>query len=100
MSYVLTDDARDDLIDIYIYTLERWDEQQADRYVASLYAIFGKLRASSGRARPEVYEGIRSVNNGTHVVFFMLYGDEIAVVRVLHGARDIERLFREFEPDW
>lgn len=100
MSYVLTDDARDDLVDIYLYTLERWDEEQADRYVAGLYAIFGKLRMSSGRARSEVYEGMRSVNNGTHVVFFMPDGDELVVIRVLHGARDLEGLFREFEPDW
>jgi toxin ParE1/3/4 len=49
------------------------------------------------RARPELSERsnktIRSLAYGNYVIFFMIDGDEVAIVRVLHGARDIPSVF-------
>ncbi|MEM6731044.1 MAG: type II toxin-antitoxin system RelE/ParE family toxin [Myxococcota bacterium] len=98
--FVLSSEAREDLIDIYVYTEERWDEEQADRYLDSFYVIIEGLTLSSGKGRPELHPEVRSVNNGTHVVLFMPHEGEVGIVRVLHGARDIDGLFRDFDPEF
>ena len=46
-----------------------------------------------GRARDEVFPGIRSLAFGRYVVFFQPVPDGIDVVRVLHGSRDIDASF-------
>ena len=46
-----------------------------------------------GRARDELAPGIRSLAFGRYVVFFAPLPEGIDVVRVLHGARDIDNTF-------
>ena len=47
----------------------------------------------AGRARIEIGEDIRSFPHGNYVVFYRPLKDGIAVLHVLHGARDLSRLF-------
>jgi toxin ParE1/3/4 len=47
----------------------------------------------AGRARIEIGDDIRSFPHGNYIVFYRPLPDGIAVLRVLHGARDIARLF-------
>jgi toxin ParE1/3/4 len=47
-----------------------------------------------GRAREELAPGVRSFPFGRYVVFYMPLDDGIDVVRVLHGARDIDVVFK------
>ncbi len=98
--WVLSSEAREYSIDIYVYTEQRWDEEQADRYLDSLYVIIEGLTLNSGKERPELHPEVRSVNNGKHVVSFIPHGGGVGIVRVLHGARDIDGLFRDFEPEF
>jgi len=46
-----------------------------------------------GRARDELAPGIRSLSFGRYVIFFVALSDGIDVVRVMHGARDIDHTF-------
>ncbi len=46
-----------------------------------------------GRARDELALGVRSFPFGRYVVFYVPLDDGIDVVRVLHGARDIDAVF-------
>ena len=46
-----------------------------------------------GRARDELAPRVRSVPFGRYVVFYVPLDDGIDVVRVLHGARDIDAMF-------
>ena len=48
-----------------------------------------------GRGREELAPGVRSFAFGKYVVFFSPLPDGIDVVRVLHGARDIEATLSE-----
>lgn len=43
-----------------------------------------------GRARPELAPSLRSFPVGNYVVFYVPLSDGIEVVRVLHGARDVQ----------
>ena len=46
-----------------------------------------------GRAHDELAPGVRSFQFGRYVVFYVPLHDGIDVVRVLHGARDIDAVF-------
>jgi toxin ParE1/3/4 len=41
------------------------------------------------RARPELDEGLRSCAYDSYVIFFEAKPDEVTVIRILHGARDL-----------
>ena len=49
------------------------------------------------RLRPELGEGIRSCAHGRYVVFFIASANEVVVVRILHGARDLAAQFGAVE---
>jgi toxin ParE1/3/4 len=48
-----------------------------------------------GRLRPELALNLRSFPVDNHVIFYRPIDAGIEVARVLHGARDIDALFRE-----
>ena len=43
-------------------------------------------RPCSFPARDELHEGLRSARHGRYLIFFVEAGDEVRIVRVLHGA--------------
>jgi toxin ParE1/3/4 len=45
-----------------------------------------------GRARPAIMPGIRSFPLGNYLIFFVEERDGIKIVRVLHGARNLETI--------
>jgi toxin ParE1/3/4 len=49
----------------------------------------------AGRTRPELFAGLRSTPFKRYVIFYTVDDDEIRIERVLHGARDIDRLFED-----
>jgi len=48
-----------------------------------------------GRAWPELRPGIRSFVLGSFLVFYRFDATTVEIVRVLHGSRDIEAIFRK-----
>ncbi len=56
-----------------------------------LYAQYPQM----GQLRDRLAAGLRSFPLGAYLVFYRPVADGIEVVRVLHGARRLEDLFRE-----
>lgn len=81
--------------------LEIWDSiaddslAAADRWADHLDEQVRVLATQPmmGRARDELAPGVRSFPFGRYVVFYVPLDDGIDVVRVLHGARDIDAVF-------
>ena len=48
-----------------------------------------------GQQRPDLRPNLRSISHGNYVVFFYSAKDGAEIVGVVHGARDIDTLFRE-----
>lgn len=48
-------------------------------------------------SRPELAAGLRSCAYGHYVIFFQFVPDELVIVRVLHGARDLPAVFESDE---
>lgn len=49
------------------------------------------------RTRPELGEGLRSCAHGHYVIFFEANAQDVLIIRVLHGARDLPNLLADDE---
>ena len=73
-------------------TRARWGEAQAAKYAAQLRDDIKSLcelplRFPEFASRP----GLRRMNSGRHAVFYLVLEERIEIVRVLHGASDLEQ---------
>jgi len=96
--------ASADLIEIWSYIADD-SVANADAFIDRLYETLQVLerQPGSGRRREELAPGVQSFPFGRYVIFYHALGDTIEIVRVLHGARDIESIFeghaRDFDPN-
>lgn len=86
--------ARADLIEIGDFIALDSPERAAS-FVAEIEARMREAaaRPMSFQVRDELHEGLRSARHGRYLIFFLEVGDEVRIVRVLHGARDLPRAF-------
>ncbi len=91
--YNLTPVAKEDLQDIWLYTLDQWGEQQADRYLRQLEECCARLVSlpELDKARDDLRSGYRSILEGSHIIIYRHHLDQIEIVRVLHQRMDPER---------
>jgi toxin ParE1/3/4 len=85
---------QEDLIEIWEYIAD----DNINRAGAFIDIVDGKLRTLAaqpmmGRARDELMAGLRSFPVGRYILFYELVTDGIALVRILHSARDIPTQF-------
>ena len=66
-------------------------EAFANDLSSALRIVAGQPRM--GRDRSDVSNGARSIVLGRYVVFYRFDDDEIMVLRIIHGSRDIPRVF-------
>ena len=88
--------AEADLTDIWDY-VAGYDEQVADAQIERLVKRFGMLATfqGAGRDRNELSKGLKSFPVDRYVIFYRVIAEGIEVIRVLHGSRDIEKLFEK-----
>lgn len=88
--------AEDDLTDIWNYLEER-SEQSANALIESLVKRFVMLCTfqEAGRDRDELKPGLKSFPIDRYIIFYRIIPEGIEIIRVLHGARDIEQIFSE-----
>ena len=86
--------ASSDLIEIWIYIPDD-NVANADAFIDKLYQAIQALgrQPGSGRHREELAPGIQSFPFGRYIIFYRAVTSGIEIVRVLHGARDIENIF-------
>ena len=99
MSYDLSNKARSDLHDIWLYTLDKWSLEQADNYINLLYEEIGHLSLNPilGIDRSRYRTGYKSFQVKSHVIFYREHSTEadIEVVRILHKRMDMENRLRD-----
>ena len=89
-----SDTAKADLADIFGYVAEH-NITAADALVRMIAATCNAVADSVliGRARPDLPGSLRSFPKENYVIYYRIVSGGIEVARVLHGARDIRRLF-------
>ena len=90
----LTQQAREDLIAIWAYVADD-NPSAADRVLDILDARMMRLAEHPllGPARPDIAPGLRYLVSGNYLVLYRVMGESVEVVRVLHGARNLNALF-------
>ena len=90
-NYFLTKAAEADLIDIFVYTLEEWGEDQVYTYKRQLESRFEAilLFPDIGRKHPKLPADIYYLVEGKHYIFYKKVKNEIEVLRLLHYRMDI-----------
>ena len=94
---IYSPEAENDLIEGWLYIAEDKDLETADRVLSSVWNKCSALLKSPelGRRREELSPGLRSIRQGSYVIFYRLARDGVEIARVLHGARDIEGEFQD-----
>ena len=90
-SFRLTGRARSSLMQIGLYTEQRWGRQQRVDYLKAIDDCFQVVADTpmQGRARPEIHDQLRSYPVNKHVVFSLIRDKElIVIVDVLHENMD------------
>lgn len=91
----LSPNARNDLDEIWVYVARERTTEAADRLVDSLTQRFSLLAdmPNIGRKRDDLEPGARSLPVGSYVIYYRRSGRAIEISRVVHGARDVKKLF-------
>jgi toxin ParE1/3/4 len=95
LSVVRTDQAETDLAEILDY-LEDRNPQAAERLATAIderCSLLGQLPLM-GRTREELSPGLRSVVIEQYVLFYRVTATAVEVLRILHGARDIDTIIK------
>ena len=90
-SYELSEAADADLEEIFDYTAGQFSTEQAIRYLLGLENTFQNLclHPKLGRERNEIRKNLRSISYESHTVFYRIIKDQVRIVRILHGSRDV-----------
>lgn len=90
--------ARRDIVEIVTYIASERNAPEAARKVRD--ALLGqceriaRTKAQLGRPRGDLREGLRAFPYRSYIIFFHYLGDGVVeIVRVVHGARDIQAQF-------
>ena len=94
-----TPQAELDLLEIWLFIAED-NEPDADRLIRRIVDRYRKLAEDPklGRERNKLGQSVCSWPVSNYLVFYRPRPDGIELLRVLHGARDLEALF-EHDPE-
>lgn len=87
MRVLISPAAQADLDGIWRFSVERWGEARAERYILAIRNACEALADGrrSGRPVDHIRPGYRKLSVGSHVLFFRIRDDgAIDVVRILH----------------
>lgn len=95
--YTLSKPADQDLEHIFDYTEEEFGIDQALNYLNDLEILFDQLviNPELGRERNKIKPGLRSIPKTSHVIFYRIMPNNIRIIRVLHGSRDLIKFLDE-----
>jgi len=92
--YRISEQAIKDLNAIWIYTLNKWSKEQADRYYD---LIIGEIEFISdnfltGKSAEQTRKNYRVTKIKSHLIFYRkIENDIVEVVRILHQRMDIKK---------
>jgi toxin ParE1/3/4 len=97
--YRLTPAAQNDLEGIWLYTLEQWSPQQADRYADILEDTLDRLlfMPEMARERPEFDPPVRIHPSAEHLIVYRIEGDLLVILRILGAGQDWQAILRAID---
>ena len=97
MAHRLSPEAESQLDGIWLHVAtESGSIGSADRIIDTITDRFWLVAQHPhiGRHRDDLRPGLRSFPAGDYVILYRIDDDDVLILHVLHGARDIPQLFR------
>ncbi len=91
-------EAETDLDDIWVYVAQESQSlERADQFLDRFAAFFVRLTENPylGRRRDDLRPGYRSFPVSDYVVIYRVAGEEVLLLRIIRGSRDIPELTKE-----
>ncbi|MDH6303862.1 toxin ParE1/3/4 [Parabacteroides sp. PF5-5] len=91
--YIISEEARRDIENIWLYTLDNWSLEQADRYYNLIIdeIEYISVNFEAGRDFSNIREGYRYSKVKSHLIFYKKSKDgKVEIIRILHERMDIE----------
>lgn len=90
MGYKLSGKAAGDLENLYVFGVDTFGIDRAERYVAGLLETLAFLSDNprAPRVRPSLGASTRSHPYRSHLIFYREIGDDILIQRIRHGRED------------
>jgi toxin ParE1/3/4 len=92
---VLSERAKDDLLEICLYTLQTWGEDQLPTYQNLMEAAMQRIAKDpftpGSKALDEIIQGCRTFRCGKHVLIYRVQSSQVAIARILHVSMDFSR---------
>lgn len=94
--YILSQKTKEDIEAIFDFGCQKFGKEQALNYLTGLRSHFELLlkHPDIGKKRDEIKEGLYSFPYASHIIFYRFLRDQIRIVRVLHGSRDIRKFLK------
>lgn len=96
--YKLTNQAVEDLTNIWEYTFEKWSEKQAEIYYKMLVENFEHIAENPniGKSFSEIKEELFGLKANRHIIFYRkLINNPIEITRILHEQMDLKNRINE-----
>lgn len=92
LPFVISKKAVSDLEKIWLYTVEKWSVEQADRYYNLIFDEINYIckHINAGKSMEHIRKGYRASKVKSHFVFYKVANNTIEVIRILHERMDIE----------
>ena len=99
MNYKLSNEADNDLINLYLHGFKSFGEAQAEQYYFELEDCIKLLSETPlmCRERTEFIPAVRIHHHGSHLIIYLIQEDHLLVVRILHDSADIQRHLKKPE---
>ena len=96
MNVTYSPEAQEDLAEIGIY-IALDNDRNAEAFVTSLRQKARQISYAPRiyRLRDDLAPGLRSAAFGNYLLLFRIVGDSIEILHIVHGARDLKRLFED-----
>lgn len=85
-----TTEAENDLIDIWLYSLDQWGVTQADHYLDQLDKGFSMIvdHPKIGKPVDHIRDGYRALSTGRHIAYYTIDDSTIWIMRILYEGMD------------
>jgi toxin ParE1/3/4 len=99
MNYKISVKAAEDIEKIWLFTLENWSKEQADRYFTLLFEEIQYLASnpSFGKDIHQIRKNYRFFKVKSHLIFYKYSAKQnlITIMRILHNRMNFENRLRD-----
>jgi toxin ParE1/3/4 len=99
MRFEISEKAIEDIEKIWLYTIESWSVEQADRYYNLIFDEIEYITEHplSGKSAVHIRKNYRYTKVKSHLIFYRYKKSEnkVIIIRILHQSMDVDKRMKE-----